>query len=89
MSKNLKIIWLTSNEKYIINEIIKFIPSLPQEYFGKKTKTSELNPKKVCPNLLDYLQRCANIHIYGGKIKRRTTKQKRRKYSHKSKKTTR
>jgi hypothetical protein len=87
MSNPQEIIWLTDNEKYIIKEIIKVIQSLPQEYFGKKTKTSEINRKKVCPNLLDYLQRSANIHVYGGKTRRRTNKQKRRKYYHKSKKT--
>jgi hypothetical protein len=88
MPRNLQI-WLTPNEQYVINQIIKVIPSQPQEYFGKKTPISEQKPKTVCPVLLAYLQRYANIRIYGGKIKRRTTKQKRRKYSHKSKKTTR
>lgn len=86
MPRNLQI-WLTPNEQYVINQIIKVIPSQPQEYFGKKTPISEQKPKTVCPILLAYLKSMKIIN--GGKTRRLTNKQKRRKYSHKSKKTTR
>lgn len=79
-------IWLTPNEQYVITQIIKVIPSLPQEYFGKKTPISERKPKIVCPTLLAYLKRMNIIH--GGKNRRYTTKQKRKTFSRKSKKTT-
>lgn len=86
MPGNLQI-WLTDIEKHIINEIIKVIQSQSQEYFDRKPIFSEQKPKTVCPVLLAYLKRMKIIN--GGKTRRRTNKQKRRKYSHKSKKTTR
>jgi len=85
MPTNLQI-RLTQNEQYVITQIIQIIQSQSQEYFGKKTPISEQKPKIVCPTLLAYLKRMNIIH--GGKNRRYTTKQKRRKYSHKSKKTT-
>jgi len=70
----------TENEIKIINGIKNIILSELQTdedgnvYPDRRTKT-------ICPNL--------SRIISGGKTRRRTNKQKRRKYSHKSKKTTR
>jgi hypothetical protein len=86
MPGNLQI-WLTEHEQYIIKEIIKIIQSQPQEYFGRKPSPSEQKLKTVCPTLLAYLK-SMNI-IQGGKNRRYTTKQKRKGYSRKSKKTNR